>query len=70
MKNDGHQLLKQYLQKHFNNDKIKLLIEEFSFLELRKLLGELDIEFFALCYFPKYFDRQFGQFHQELFTEL
>lgn len=63
-------LLKNYLQKHFTNDKIKQLIEEFSFSELRKLLGELDIEFFALCYFPKYFDRQFGQFHQGLFTEL
>lgn len=63
-------LLKHYLQKHFTNDKIKKLIEEFSFSELRKLLGELDIEFFALCYFPKYFDRKFGQFHQELFTEL
>lgn len=70
-KNDfQNQLLYIYLQKHFNNDKIKQLIKEFSFSELRKLLGELDIEFFALCYFPKYFDRQFGQFHQELFTEL
>ncbi|MFB5088322.1 phage terminase large subunit [Psychrobacillus sp. PGGUH221] len=70
-KNDFHnQLLYIYLQKHFTNDKIKRLIGEFSFSELRKLLGELDIEFFALCYFPKYFDRKFGQFHQELFTEL
>ena len=65
-----NQLLKQYLDKYFSSAKIKELVEEFSFSELRKLLGEIDIEFFALCYFPKYFDRQFGKFHRELFTEL
>jgi predicted phage terminase large subunit-like protein len=65
-----NQLLKQYMEKYFSPSKIKELIETFTFSELRKLLGELDIEFFALCYFPKYFDRQFGKFHRELFTEL
>ena len=30
----------------------------------------MDIEYFALCYFPKYFDRKFGKFHRELFQEL
>ncbi|MGG1618390.1 hypothetical protein [Paenibacillus sp. NRS-1781] len=49
---------------------MKQLIETFSFSELRKLIGEMDIEFFALAYFPKYFDRAFGKFHRELFTEL
>ena len=63
-------LLKQYLNKYFSPDKIKQLVGEFSFSEIRRLLGEMDIEFFALCYFPKYFDRKFGQFHKELFTEL
>ncbi|AOZ75743.1 hypothetical protein AC231_04745 [Clostridium pasteurianum] len=58
------------MQKYFSPQKIKQLIETFSFSELRKLLGEMDIEFFALCYFPKYFDRQFGKFHRELFNEL
>ncbi|AKL96149.1 hypothetical protein CACET_c27040 [Clostridium aceticum] len=63
-------LLKQYLNKYFSSNKIEKLVREFSFSELRKLLGEMDIEFFALCYFPKYFDRRFGQFHKELFEEL
>jgi predicted phage terminase large subunit-like protein len=30
----------------------------------------MDLEFFSLCYFPKYFDRKFGGFHIELFEEL
>ncbi len=59
-----------YLKKYFSPTKIKQLVEEFSFAELRKLLGEMDIEFFARCYCPKYFDREFGQFHRELFDEL
>ena len=65
-----NQLLKQYMNKYFSSAKIKELVEEFSFSELRKLLGEMDIEYFSLCYFPKYFDRKFGQFHKELFEEL
>ncbi len=65
-----NQLLKQYMEKYFSPTKIKELIKTFTFSELRKLLGEMDIEFFALCYFPKYFDRQFGKFHRELFAEL
>jgi len=65
-----NQLLKQYMEKYFSPTKIKELIETFTFSELRKLLGEIDIEFFALCYFPKYFDRAFGKFHRELFAEL
>ena len=63
-------LLKNYMNKYFSPNKIKELVGEFSFSELRKLLGEMDIEFFALCYFPKYFDRPFGSFHKELFSEL
>ena len=65
-----NQLLKQYMEKHFSSAKIKQLVEEFSFSELRKLMGEIDIEYFSLCYFEKYFDRKFGQFHRELFAEL
>jgi hypothetical protein len=64
------QLLKRYMEKHFKPPKMKQLIEAFSFSELRKLIGEMDIEYFALYYFPKYFDREFGQFHRELFAEL
>jgi len=63
-------LLKQYLNKYFSPNKIEQLVGEFSFSELRKLLGEMDLEFFSLCYFPKYFDRKFGEFHKELFEEL
>lgn len=65
-----NQVLHKYMQKYFSPPKIKQLVEVFSFSEIRKLLGEMDIEFFALCYFPKYFDRKFGKFHRELFTEL
>jgi hypothetical protein len=63
-------LLQQYMNKYFSPDMIEELVGEFSFSELRRLLGEMDIEFFALCYFPKYFDRKFGKFHKELFQEL
>ena len=63
-------LLADYMAKYFNTQQVAKLINEFSFSELRKLLGEIDIEFFALCYFPKYFDRAFGSFHKELFEEL
>ena len=59
-------LLKEYMNKYFSPSKIEELVGEFSFSELRRLLGEMDIEFFALCYFPKYFDREFGKFHREL----
>lgn len=63
-------LLKEYMNKYFSPGKIEELVGEFSFSEIRRLLGEIDIEFFALCYFPKYFDRKFGQFHKEMFAEL
>lgn len=56
-------LLKQYLNKYFSPNKIEELVGEFPFSELRKLLGEMNLEFFSLCYFPKYFDRK------ESFTE-
>ena len=68
--NRQNQLLKQYMNKYFSSTKIKELVEEFSFSELRKLIGEMDIEYFSLCYFPKYFDRRFGKFHRDLFKEL
>ncbi|WP_291643424.1 phage terminase large subunit [Clostridium sp.] len=68
--NNQNKLLHHYMQKYFSPQKIKELAETFTFSELRKLLGEMDIEYFALCYFPKYFDRKFGKFHRELFTEL
>ena len=58
------------MNKYFSPEKIKELIEEFNFSELRKLMGEIDIEFFSLIYFEKYFNRQFGTFHRELFAEL
>ena len=63
-------LLYEYMNKYFCTSKIEQLVGEFSFSELRRLIGEMDIEFFALCYFPKYFDRKFGQFHKDLFEEL
>ncbi len=69
-KYNENQLIHKYLLKYFSPNKIEELVGEFSFSELRRLLGEMDIEFFALCYFPKYFDRKFGEFHKELFQEL
>ncbi|MDY4785113.1 phage terminase large subunit [Pygmaiobacter massiliensis] len=65
-----NRLLMQYLHRYFSPQQTRRLVQEFSFSELRRLLGEMDIEFFALCYFPKYFDRTFGNFHKELFAEL
>lgn len=65
-----NELLYRYISKYFSTEQMARLVEEYSFSELRKLLGEIDIEFFALCYFPKYFDRAFGSFHKELFAEL
>ena len=41
-------LLADYMAKYFNTQQVAKLIKEFSFSELRKLLGEIDIEFFAL----------------------
>ena len=58
------------ISEYFSPNKIEQLVGEFSFSELRKLLSEMDLEFFSLCYFPKYFDRKFGKFHKELFGEL
>ena len=63
-------LLKEYLDKYFSPEKQTELIDEFSFSEIRKMLGELDIEFFARMYFPKYFYEDFGKFHTEMFAEL
>lgn len=63
-------LMMEYMKKYFNDTQMVQLAKEFSFSELRRLMGEMDIEFFALCYFPKYFDRTFGIFHKELFQEL
>ena len=65
-----NQLIGTYLRMYFDQTAISELVEKFSFSEIRRLLGEIDIEFFALCYFPKYFDREFGSFHKELFAEL
>lgn len=63
-------LLKEYMNKYFSTSKIEELVGEFSFSEIRRLLGEMDIEFFSLVYFPKYFDREFGCFHRDMFSEL
>jgi hypothetical protein len=40
-------LLKEYLNKYFSPNKIEELVGEFSFSELSRLLGEMDIDFFA-----------------------
>lgn len=60
------ELFKQYMEKHFSSTKIKELVEEFSFSELRKLMGELDIEFFGRYYLGRYLDKPFCDFHQDL----
>lgn len=70
MAQDENRLIINYLTKYFSNKQIERLVNEFSMSEIRKNLAEMDIEFFALCYFPKYFDREFGSFHKELFSEL
>lgn len=69
------QLMLKYLQKHFTKEEIeKLLIAHKNNLTgqkgLRKKLAEIDREYFALCYFPKVFWREFGDFQRELLSEL
>jgi hypothetical protein len=54
-------LLKEYLNKYFSPDKIEELVGEFSFSEIRKLLGEMDIELHKLfhsIYGCKNFDKK------------
>ncbi len=62
-----NKLLKYYINKNMSSSKIKELIEIFIFSQLYKLFDEMDIEFFTVCYFLKYFDHKLGQFHKELF---
>jgi len=64
------ELLMKYLLKHFSKSQIKQLVQKYSLSQLRKYLAEINIEYFALAYFPKYFFRQFGEFHTELLEEL
>lgn len=37
---------------------------------VRKLLGEIDTEFFARAYFPEYFEYEVPDFHREAYAEL
>ncbi|WP_158735142.1 phage terminase large subunit [Alteribacillus sp. YIM 98480] len=69
------QLLLTYLKKHFNQSEIKQLLSSHKNNltgqnGLRKKLAELDVEYFALAYFPKVFWRSFGNFQRELLDEL
>lgn len=67
------ELLFQHLKLHFNNNQIKQLIATFPLTGkdgLRRMLGEIDITYFAKAYFPKYFNQPFSQFHTRLMSEL
>ncbi|WP_391115998.1 phage terminase large subunit [Psychrobacillus sp. L3] len=67
------ELLFQHLKFHFNDEQIKELISNFSLTGsngLRKMLGAIDLSYFAKAYFPKYFSKPFNQFHTSLMEEL
>lgn len=59
----------KYLQKHFTDEQIAQLVEEYPLTGsngLRKMLAEIDIAYFAQAYFPKYFSKPFSRFHLSL----
>ena len=71
MTNKEIELLLKYMQRHYTDKQINMLVNKTSSLEeLRKNLGEIDIEYFALAYFSDMFFRQFGKFQNDLIEEL
>jgi predicted phage terminase large subunit-like protein len=63
------ELLMKYLQRHFTDDEIESLIETYPLTGengLRRMLGEIDIEYFALVYLSEHFDKPFCDFHIDL----
>lgn len=62
-----------YLSKYFTYDEIEDLIESTPLTGkngIRRMLAELDIEYFAQAYFPKYFHQSFCKFHTDLMGAL
>ncbi|AIF43441.1 phage terminase large subunit [Virgibacillus sp. SK37] len=69
MNNNEMELMLEYLQKHFNQEEIELILNEYSPTGqngIRKMLSELDMEYFARAYFPKYFNKPMSEFHLSL----
>jgi len=62
-----------YLKKHFNDNQIKTIIQNYPLTGtngIRKMLAEIDLEYFAKTYFPKYFSKDFCEFHTTVMQEL
>lgn len=62
-------LLFHHLNLHFSDEQIETLITTFPLTGsdgLRKMLGEIDILYFAKAYLPQQFDREMCEFHKEL----
>jgi predicted phage terminase large subunit-like protein len=59
----------QYLQRHFTDDEIESLLDQAPLTGehgLRRMLGEIDVEYWALAYIGEYFDKPFCEFHNDL----
>lgn len=66
-------LLMKYLQRHFNDEEIEELIQNYPLTGengLRRMLGEIDIEWFSLCYLSDHFDKPFCDFHIDLIEQV
>lgn len=62
-----------HLSRHFNDKQIKEIITKFPLTGedgIRKMLAEIDLQYFAKAYFPRYFNKDFCQFHTDLMGEL
>ena len=67
---EQQKLLMDELKKYFKPQQIQELVMNNTLSQLRKFTSEISITYFAKAYFPLYFDRDFGNFHNELFAEI
>ncbi|MGD6896101.1 phage terminase large subunit [Bacillus infantis] len=71
MNDQQKELLIEYLLKHFSADEVKDILNEYRGKltgqnGLRKMLAEIDKDYFGKAYFPKYFERPSPIFHKEI----
>lgn len=63
------ELMLKYLQKHFTNNQITTIIKQYPLTGkngIRRMLAEIDKEYFGKAYLPKYFFRESPAFHTEI----
>ncbi|MBU9714429.1 phage terminase large subunit [Evansella tamaricis] len=66
-------LLYNYLSRHFSDDEIEELVTNYPLTGtngLRKMLGEIDIEYFCKAYIHDQFKLDFGDYAQEILSTL